>query len=63
MASEIDHTLQSALQSALNSADLSLEQRAEIRRELAHRFRLYQRCGQLSPLLHIMLRYKLEWRR
>lgn len=34
-------------------------QREEIRRLLEHRFRHILRSGQVSPLFHLMMRYKL----
>lgn len=34
--------------------------RERLRRQLDHRFRHSLRSGQLSPLLHLVMRYKLE---
>lgn len=34
--------------------------RAQLQAELAHRFRHTMRTGQVSPLLHLVLRYKQE---
>jgi hypothetical protein len=35
-------------------------QRERVQRELEHRFRHTLRTGQVSPLLHLMLRHQLE---
>lgn len=42
---------------ALQSLD---DRREQVRRELEHRFRHTLRSGQLSPLLHLVMRYKME---
>lgn len=36
------------------------DQREQVRRELEHRFRHGLRAHQVSPLLHLLMRYKLE---
>lgn len=36
--------------------------REEVRRAIEHRFRHISHAGHISPLLHLILRYKLEQR-
>jgi hypothetical protein len=35
-------------------------QREQIKQQLEHRFRHHLQSGQLCPLLHLIMRYKLE---
>lgn len=42
------------------SRDLHGQSRDMLRQQLEHRFRHSLRSGQLSPLLHLVMRYKLE---
>lgn len=42
------------------SHDLHEQERDVLRQQLEHRFRHSLRSGQLSPLLHLVMRYKLE---
>lgn len=45
------------------ATDENAEQhREEVRRAIEHRFRHISRAGHISPLLHLILRYKLEQR-
>lgn len=38
------------------------QQREKVRRAIEHRFRHFSRAGHISPLLHLIMRYKLEQR-
>lgn len=43
----------------LASSGHTKEQREQIKLQLEHRFRHILRSGQVSPLFHLLLRYKL----